>query len=171
MFLSICYLACLIAQAFSRICQPCHTIPPWDVALTKNKPFFLTPGPFSLSLSLSLPSLQLLLRSSDACVSCSLSSLSLSALPPPACHALICHIYNGNIQIYRCYQLITSALITIQLTSVSMRHAAGRPAPLPTQSHCSERDRQRDRAGGRVESRVRFNGRKTKSDGGERFCR
>lgn len=72
--------------------------------------------------------LGLLRSSSDSCLSFSLL-LSFTALPPPASHDLICHIYNGNIQIYRCYQLITSALITIQLTSVFTRHAAGRPAP------------------------------------------
>lgn len=72
----------------------------------------------------------------------------LSVLPPPACHALICHIYNGNIQIYRCYQLITSALITIQLTSVSMRHAAGQPAPSLLHHHAQrETDRELEREG------------------------
>lgn len=59
-------------------------------------------------------------------------------LPPSACLplaflALICHVHNGNIQMYWRYQLITPPLITIQLTSVSARRPAGQPAtPSPS---------------------------------------
>lgn len=76
-----------------------------------------------------------------------LFSLHPSALLPLACRALICHIYNGNIQIYRCYQLITSALITIQLTPVSTCHAAGHTPPHPLPPLSSSRS-EREREGG-----------------------
>lgn len=94
-----------------------------------------------------------------------LSQSSLFPSHPPAYHALICHIYNGNIQIYRCYQLITSALITIQLTSVSMRHATGRPAPSAL-NHIVHTGFPP------LKTRLRLNGRNTESEAGiDALCR
>lgn len=128
-----CIFHCFIPflQPFSYLYPP-HHITPLCLAVTKNKAIFLI-----LVFFLCPPSSIL---SVHASLSLSLSNPTLPALPPPACLTLICHIYNGNIQIYRCYQLITSSLITIQLTSVSMCHAVERPAPPPpppTQSHYS----------------------------------
>lgn len=125
---TVCQLpprCCLIKQAFNHIYLP---ITQWEtaVAITKNKPLFLIPNSILLFPHVTLHLfLMLLCLSLSFCLS---HSLTLSAFSPLAYHIFICHIYNGNIQIYRCYQLITSALITIQLTSVSTRHAAGRPA-------------------------------------------
>lgn len=41
-------------------------------------------------------------------------------LSPSALYCLICYIYKESIQTYRCYQLIASGVITIQLTFLSV---------------------------------------------------